>query len=637
MKKRNKVLAMLLAAMMILSVTACNGSDTNDSDTDDSAAETTGDVSEEISAATEESDDTEEDGEAEEVVMGSDLGALPREETLYYNGQQWGTPIANNPFSPNPNNSMVVVQDENGRTLVFETLYMFNQTNGSAYPLLADGDIDGYTFNDDQTEMTVKIKSAAKWSDGTAVTAADVKATFETHIFVGSSKGTNYSPYFSEIEAVDDTTVVFKAAPENHNPKKMLEVLTQVYILQKDFIDTKLEEHGDDYEAFKNDSWFDGFVYSGPYTPALLSSQKVVLQRDENYWGQDESMWGELPAPKYIVHNIFKDNDSGRVAFTQGQVDVSQQFMDSVPDMWNVDGLPVTTYLDEPLCYQSAAIPSIYFNTTKGALSVKEVRNAIAYAIDYDQINSSAMSDYSPTFEDAPRSLAVPLESEEKFIDFDALADLQWEGRDYDRANKVLDDAGIVDSDGDGIREYEGENIVITAMCPKGWSDWEASLEVVAAAGSNIGLDISTSFVDATVHIESLQTGDFDIIMYSMNSTNISAPWGRAYSVFYTADPEADRVYWAFHRLKNDDINAKIDAAALETDEAKLKEYYTDISKFMLDETPVVQLMYRPSMFHTINESVWTGFPEDGDGTDIPPTVCSDGYGIAALYNIHAQ
>jgi len=39
-------------------------------------------------------------------------------------------------------------------------------------------------------------------------------------------------------------------------------------------------------------------------------------------------------------------------------------------------------------------------------------------------------------------------------------------------------------------------------------------------------------------------------------------------------------------------------------------------------------------MFHTVNESVWTGFTEAGDGNNIPPMHCSDGYAIADLYNI---
>jgi len=44
--------------------------------------------------------------------------------------------------------------------------------------------------------------------------------------------------------------------------------------------------------------------------------------------------------------------------------------------------------------------------------------------------------------------------------------------------------------------------------------------------------------------------------------------------------------------------------------------------------------MYRPAAFHLVNESVWTNYPEAEDGRNIPPLDCTDGYGIAALYDL---
>jgi PKD repeat protein len=46
--------------------------------------------------------------------------------------------------------------------------------------------------------------------------------------------------------------------------------------------------------------------------------------------------------------------------------------------------------------------------------------------------------------------------------------------------------------------------------------------------------------------------------------------------------------------------------------------------------------MYRPQSFHTVNESVWTGFPHQDDGTNppVPPLDCVDGWSIACLYNL---
>ena len=85
---------------------------------------------------------------------------LPRNETMYFGGQQWGPINGWNPLSSNMNNSMALAAAPRGsREIMFETLYMYNMLDGQLYPLLADGD---YVWNDDLTEMTVKIKAAAK-------------------------------------------------------------------------------------------------------------------------------------------------------------------------------------------------------------------------------------------------------------------------------------------------------------------------------------------------------------------------------------------------------------------------------------------------------------------------------------------
>jgi peptide/nickel transport system substrate-binding protein len=73
------------------------------------------------------------------------------------------------------------------------------------------------------------------------------------------------------------------------------------------------------------------------------------------------------------------------------------------------------------------------------------------------------------------------------------------------------------------------------------------------------------------------------------------------------------------------------------TDPAELKAAYTELVRIYLTDVPSFTLMYRPDQFHTVNESVWTGFPHQGDGTTppVPPMVCTDGWSIACLYNIH--
>src|SRR5450759_314492 len=103
--------------------------------------------------------------------------ALPRTETLYFNGQQWGAVVCWNPYSSNCNNAMAVVQQDSARVTMFESPYLFDMLDVKVYPLLADGP---FAWNAAHTEITFKRKKVAHWSDGTPVTADDVASTWDS-------------------------------------------------------------------------------------------------------------------------------------------------------------------------------------------------------------------------------------------------------------------------------------------------------------------------------------------------------------------------------------------------------------------------------------------------------------------------
>lgn len=617
---KKSLLAMLLAVSMTASLASCGGGTTTTSTT---STETSTTSEESASTASETTSETTEETTA---------GSTPRNETLYFAGQQWGTINDWNPMSANSNNAMAIAQSDISRVLIYETLFMYNMIDGSMHGLLATD----YEWNEDQTELTVHMNPDAKWNDGTALTAEDVAYTFDTHVKYSSATGVDYANYIDSVEAVDEGTVVFHAkcddAGVSINPLKVLEYLPKVYVMQKAYLQTVEERNGSDAEAMKLDKMED-LVTSGPYKPYYDDDQKVVFIRDDNYWGQAESMWGKLPVPKYIAHTIYADNNAGQVALAAGEVDVCQQFITDVQKLWEEQELPIMTYMDEAPYGLCTTMPTLWFNLTKPGLDQVEVRKAIAMAIDYDQIIASAMSNQSPTFAQVPRSIMNPTEAEQKLIDKDALADLQFNGKDIAGANALLDEAGIVDTDGDGIRDIDGVNLSYKAECPTGWTDWNASLEIVAAAGKEIGIDISTYFPDTNTFYNDMTTFNFDIVMNGTNGASVSNPWGRAMQLLSSSYNDLE-INWSgnwghYENARADELLALIPH---ETDEAVLKEYYTELSQIYLTDVPSVSLMYRPQLFYAVNESVWTNYPEEGD--EIPPTDCTDGYGVAALYEL---
>ena len=568
----------------------------------------------------------------------AEVADLPREETLYFGGQQWDPVVGYNPLGDNMNNGLALSAAPRGtRTTMFETLYMYNGLDGQLYPLLADGD---YTWNDSLTELTLKIKPAAKWSDGTPVTADDVVATWNVSTQLQNGTYTGYAPYIETIENVDGAVVIKAKLNEEGqpaNPLQVLNFLTGVYIVQKDWAEGLMAKHNNDATAVRTDPTPDA-VYSGPYGPYFANDQLVAFVRNDAYWGQDASMWGKLPAPKYIAHTIYKDNDATLVAFKAGQIDVNQQFIANVQKLWEEQGLPVATYSDEAPYGICATMPTAWYNMDVPVMQVKELRKAIAMAVDYDNIIENAMTNQSPSFVDVPRSVMNPTDGEQALYDHEAVKDLQWAGKDIEGAKALLDSAGIVDSDGDGWREYNGEKISLKACCPDGWTDWQAAMNMVAEAGKAIGVEIIATFPTwdqyQTVFTKGSQT-EYEIFMWSPAGAEPAAPWSRVRALMSSEFVGVDN-NWSgnFGHYKNDRIDEIIKKIPLTTDEAELKALYTEATQIYLDEVPSFSLMYRPEVFHAVNETVWTGYPEKDDGNNIPPMDCTDGYGIAALYNL---
>lgn len=567
---------------------------------------------------------------------------LPRNETLYFNGQQWKPVVCWNPYSSNCNNAMAIAQQDNARVTMFETPYLYNMLDGKQYPLLADGP---WSWNADMTEITFKLKKAAHWSDGTPITADDVAYTWATNVKYKTTPGVNFGNYIDSITAVDPQTVLVKAKLDANgkavNPMQVFSYLSNAYVLQKAWTQKVEARAGGDPVKFLADIG-DDVVWSGPYHKFFADDTKVVFIRDDNYWGQDASMWGKLPVPKYLAHMIYKDNAAGTTALQAGEVDVSQQFNSNVQDLWLKDNLPISTYLPEAPYGIGASNPTAFYNMASYGLDQVAIRKAIAIAVDYDTIIANAMTNQSPTFSQVPRSIMNATPGEQALYDHDAVKDLQWVGNDIEGAKKLLDDAGIKDTNGDGWREYNGKTLHYTATCPNGWSDWQAAIEVVAAAGKAIGIDITTNYPEWNVYQTvitnwPLPTTGYDIFMMYNDGAGPAEPWARTDHLLNSKYAETKNNWsgnWGGY--KNPKVDALINEIPTLTDPAKIKADYTEITRIYLTDVPSFQLMYRPQSFHTVNESVWTNFPHQGDGTNppVPPLDLTDGWGVAGLYNL---
>jgi peptide/nickel transport system substrate-binding protein len=517
--------------------------------------------------------------------------ALPRNETLYIGGFQWGPPSTFNPLA-----SGSTWPSGGNHHQIFEQLFTFNLVTGALDPLLASD----VTFSDETTAV-VTLQDGTHWQDGTPLTVDDVVFSFELAKDHGDLAYSTFWNYVTSVTPTGDRTIEFKLNADQLNPGIVRNFLATVDILpmhvwaERAAGDTALSQILDEAP-----------LGSGPYTVLDFSIERVALVRDDNYWGIP--IFG-TPAPKYIVHPIFNSNDEGNLAFQRGDLDLSQQFAPQIWQMWENNGLPVGTWFDEAPYHIPGNIPLLHINTHKPGLDNPLVRRALAYSINYPQIAATAMSNYSIP---AQSSLIIPNGGEAKFVNEAQIAELGWE-YNPERTREILEGELGATMGGDGIYVLpDGTRLgPYTAMATFGWTDWVAAIELVAQSATEAGIEVVTEYPEFPVINARRNNGDFDMVIWTVAGATPASPWQRFRDVLDMRGVPAfgEAAFWNFGRFEHPDVPALLDAAAATTDEATQKELFDQLNAIFMENIPAIPLMYRPLEFYEYNETHWTGFP----------------------------
>lgn len=544
---------------------------------------------------------------------------FPRDETFYFFSGMGVLPTTFNPLDGNPN----WPTGSTMQYLLYEALFMMNMLTGELEPLIADS----YSVQDDGS-IKVVINEKAHFNDGSDLTAEDVKYSYD----LGNKYPIAWSQYWNHIdsvEVVDETTIVIHQNEDNPNTLSNLDSLQMVPIVPKAIWEKVEEDSNEDIAEIRKFNNLTDPVGSGMYKVYTYNDQGIYLIRDENYWGVER--FGKLPGPKYLAQPIYKSNDALAVAFKNNEVDLAQAF---IPKIWEMqeDNPNIGTYIDEPPYHLEGGMVCLVFNTSVPGLDDPEVRRALAYAINYKLVGETAMSGY--TKEVVPL-MALTNGSEDKYINKEELEDLFW-SYDPDEANRILDEMGA-EKGSDGIRVLpDGTKMSWTIQSGYGWTDWNATCEVVAQSAKAIGVEIIPEMPESAQFIHNRQVGEFEITMtIPGENPRPSQPWYRYQYIMSDEDvPDFGELSFTnFGRFHNDRANEIVAEIPSVTDEAKLRELHTEINKIFLEEIPEIPVMYRPFQFYEYNETYWTGFPTADDGTGIPP-MHDRGAGIKMFFNL---
>jgi peptide/nickel transport system substrate-binding protein len=569
---------------------------------------------------------------------------FPRAKTLYLGGSQWDPPSTFNPLVEGWQAAWPVNDKFN---LMYETILSYNSLNGEFEPLL------GTLVSRDNDKVVVDLNPAAKWSDGTPVTSADVKFIFELGKRFESAATAFTVEFISEINVVaiegggERLSFIVNKKGRN-NPLVILDHLQAVRIVPAHVFEKLLAENGNDLSAVqkvKFDKTDMEPVVSGPYNLENYSNEKIVLKRRDDYWGNEALHGGNLPAPEYIIHPIYKNNDHFELALKQGNLDASQTFVNRI---WLKKADGVNTWYDDAPYFVPGAVPMLIINTTKAPLNDPQFRRAMAAAISYADIRDLAVSKYAP---DVQPGLIMNHGLEGKYFNAEDAAEFGV-AFDPEKAKKMLADAGykpVFKPDGtlDHTLDKDGKTRLptLSITVPAGWSEWETIVNLAEKNLRSAGMDVRGGPVDAGLYWSAKPSGNFDLLMDKpAASVTPSLPWNRFESVMSSRNWKPvggdNRMNENQGRYNNPDdkaYNPRVEELlkSIPTlgSEEELKVAYRELNRIFMKDQPAIPLCYLPEQYYEFSEKVWKGWPTSKNEY-APPLLPMVGASTKILWNL---
>jgi len=347
------------------------------------------------------------------------------------------------------------------------------------------------------------------------------------------------------------------------------------------------------WEPYKNDipSYAnDECIGSGPFKlKELEPAQYLWLVANEDYWGG-------RPYVDEVVFKTYGSYDAYYMAMKKGEV-----------DMYGYDGISglVVDEMEENENIETFISPGIgvewlTFNLHKdGPLQDLNVRKAIMHGIDRDRNIDMALSGYAEKT-DSFMYLETP----------DHNPNLPQYDYDPDLANKILDDAGYVDTDGDGIRnDPEGRNLSFELVVPSAWTAEVKASALMKEQLKDIGIEIIIRAMDTATFYDFIYAPTTDIydIGFNWEEPGPYADW--IWEFCRSWKPGS----WNTAYYNNPEFDETLDKYLSERDLTKRREYLYEMQMMIAEDLPY-GFLDRPDIINSVRTDKFEGWVETMGG-----------------------
>jgi peptide/nickel transport system substrate-binding protein len=348
---------------------------------------------------------------------------------------------------------------------VYDTLVYLDDKTGQFVPGLAsqwDLSADGLVY-------TFSLRKDVVFHDDTPFNAEAVKFNFDriTSPDLASQKARFMLGPYNRAEAVDEFTVQIYL-DEPFAP--LLDSLSQVYLGMAS--PTAVEKWGSEYQLHQ--------VGTGPYTfSEYVPGDHLLLKVNPNYNWAPELYTHQTAQIDEIEFRFFSDPATRSPALETGEAWI----MGEIPpqDAARLQADDKYTIHSQPIPGTSLAF---FLNSARPPLDELPVRQALLYGTDRQAIITAVFRNTSPVAYGPLTAVTLGYNPAVK----------DYYPSDPARAAALLDEAGWVDTDGDGLRDRNGEPLVLE-MYLMGWGFMPEVGQLLAAQWQELGIGINSQIV----------------------------------------------------------------------------------------------------------------------------------------------
>ena len=429
----------------------------------------------------------------------------------------------------------------------------------------------------------VVMRDDLVWSDGTPITAHDVVFSFKTIMdprvpVPAMRSGTSDLRW---VEAYDDRTLVYFQKQAR---------ATNVWNLNFSVIPKHIYEKSlDDDPTLRNSAYHakmeNAPVTGGAYEIAKrIHGQQIVLRRRESYYMHDDKQVRDKPYFAEINFRILEDGNTRLLALKTGDIDEAEL----VAEQWNTQSDDSDFYrLNTKVSGREWTYFYIGWNLDTPFFQDQRVRQAMSYALDHDEmLDELCYGLYEPcTGIYHPSSWMYPKDAKPRYR------------QDLDKAEDLLDAAGWIDTDSDGIRDKEVKGRRIPFEFTLMVSSKPDRIDICNLMRENL------DSIGVICNVAPLEAAVMQERVFKKNFQAEFAGWGAG------ADPYTSKNIWGTDEgrnhvsYSNPEIDDLLRQGEFELDGEKRAAIYAKIHKIIYEDQPYTFLYFRSS-FYGFNKSL---------------------------------